>query len=112
MGVYCRGVAAGPCWQWSEGGGWLTGSVDGEGAFTGDNIAFLYPDLRCHTGPLYTWPLYTWPLYTWPLYTWLTSISTHVPVLVTGRRWWDSSVTASRSASSPPPSPGGMLLCW
>ena len=46
VGVYCRGVAAGPCWQWSEGGGWLTGSVDGEGAFTGDNIAFLYPDLR------------------------------------------------------------------
>ena len=77
VGVYCRGVAAGPCWQWSEGGGWLTGSVDREGAFTGDNIAFLYPDLRCHTSPLnskllasvHLRPLYTWPLYTWPLYT-------------------------------------------
>ena len=63
VGVYCRGVAAGPCWQWSEGGGWLTGSVDREGAFTGDNIAFLYPDLRCRTSPLYMCPLYTWLTY-------------------------------------------------
>ena len=72
VGVYCRGVAAGPCWQWSEGGGWLTGSVDREGAFTGDNIAFLYPDLRCRTSPLNSKHLasvHLRPLYTWPLYT-------------------------------------------
>ena len=69
VGVYCRGVAAGPCWQWSEGGGWLTGSVDREGAFTGDNIAFLYPDLRCRTSPLNSIHLASVHLYTWPLYT-------------------------------------------
>ena len=72
VGVYCRGVAAGPCWQWSEGGGWLTGSVDREGAFTGDNIAFLYPDLRCRTSPLNSIHLasvHLRPLYTCGLYT-------------------------------------------
>ena len=44
----CRGgVAWGQCWAWQQGGGYITGEVDtGSGAFTGDNIAFLYPDMR------------------------------------------------------------------
>ena len=72
LGRYRGGVARGRCWAWREGGGWLTGSVDREGAFSGDNIAFLYPDLRCRTSHLnykllasvHLRPLYTWPLYT------------------------------------------------
>merc|ERR1719336_1295467 len=33
--------------RWCEGGGWLTGVVEpGTGSFTGDNIAFLSPDLN------------------------------------------------------------------
>ena len=40
------GLPYGQCWKWSEGGGWLTGVVDIEGEFTGDDIAFVYPDLK------------------------------------------------------------------
>ena len=47
LGRYRGGVARGRCWAWQEGGGWLTAAVDSDtGTFTGDNIAFLYPDLR------------------------------------------------------------------
>ena len=47
LGRYRGGVARGRCWAWREGGGWLTAAVDTDtGSFTGDNIAFLYPDLR------------------------------------------------------------------
>ena len=44
----CRGgVAWGQCWAWQQGGGYITGEGDtGSGAFTGNNIAFLYPDMR------------------------------------------------------------------
>ena len=46
LGRYRGGVAWGQCWAWQEGGGYLTGEVDSvTGAFTGDNIAFLYPDM-------------------------------------------------------------------
>ena len=46
IGLYQLGVPFGLCWKWSEGGGWLTGVVDKEGEFTGDDIAFVYPDLK------------------------------------------------------------------
>ena len=45
LGCYSRGRVVGWCWRWCEGGGWLTGPVDLSGELTGDNIAFLYPDL-------------------------------------------------------------------
>ena len=45
LGQYRHGRCVGQCWQWCEGGGWLTGQVDTRGAMTGDNIAFVYPDL-------------------------------------------------------------------
>ena len=43
--MYRRGVATGHWWRWCEGGGWLSGAVDSAGHHTGDNIAFIYPDL-------------------------------------------------------------------
>jgi len=45
LGRYRGGVATGQCWSWLEGGGYLTGTVDQAGLFTGDSIAYLYPDL-------------------------------------------------------------------
>ena len=45
LGRYRSGVAWGQCWEAVEGGGWITGQVDRGGELTGDNIAFLYPDL-------------------------------------------------------------------
>ena len=45
LGQYRHGRCVGQCWQWCEGGGWLTGQVDTRGAMTGDNVAFVYPDL-------------------------------------------------------------------
>jgi hypothetical protein len=70
LGCYKSGVPHGQCWQWMEGGGYLTGEqlmsnnvqhvkhvehtnagpcpgiVDKDGEFTGDSIAFVYPDLE------------------------------------------------------------------
>ena len=43
-GRYARGLPVGPCWLAREGQGWLHGAVDGRGRFTGDDIAFVYPD--------------------------------------------------------------------
>ena len=45
LGRYHSGVARGQCWEWREGGGYITGQVDSRGRFTGDNIAFVYPDM-------------------------------------------------------------------
>ena len=45
LGRYRSGRASGHCWQAGEGGGWLTGQLDSRGEMTGDNIAFIYPDL-------------------------------------------------------------------
>ena len=45
LGRHRGGVGWGQCWQWVDGGGWITGLLDSRGHFTGDNIAFLYPDL-------------------------------------------------------------------
>ena len=47
LGCYRAGRVVGRCWRWCEGGGWLTGRVDSTtGSLTGDNIAFLYPDIK------------------------------------------------------------------
>jgi len=45
IGMYEKGLPAGPCWLAREGQGWLHGKVDRRGRFSGDNIAFVYPDL-------------------------------------------------------------------
>ena len=41
-----RNVAYGTVWNFLKGGGFLVGQADTMGLMTGDNIAFLYPDLR------------------------------------------------------------------
>lgn len=46
MGHYRAGLPRGVCWVALLGGGWMVGRVDQAGAFTGTDIAFLYPDLR------------------------------------------------------------------
>ena len=33
LGLYRMGVAVGQCWQWREGGGWLTGKVRKSGTY-------------------------------------------------------------------------------
>lgn len=44
--MYSKGLPTGCCWQAKEGQGWLYGPVSSQtGQFTGDNIAFIYPDL-------------------------------------------------------------------
>ena len=45
VGHYLNGRPFGPCWQYKEGGGFLYGSPDTSGQFTGDRLAFIYPDL-------------------------------------------------------------------
>ena len=45
VGHYRSGRPFGPCWQYREGGGFLYGSPDASGKFTGDQLAFIYPDL-------------------------------------------------------------------
>ncbi len=44
VGQYHRGLPIGPCWLAREGQGWLYGQVDEKGRFSGENIAFVYPD--------------------------------------------------------------------
>jgi len=39
-------VAYGRCWEWQEGGGYITGIVDAKGQFSGDETAFVYPDFE------------------------------------------------------------------
>ena len=47
LGAYSGGVARGVAWVWREGGGWLTGAVEpGTGEMTGQELAFIYPDMR------------------------------------------------------------------
>ena len=45
VGAFRCGKPFGWCWEYREGGGYLTGEVDEDGKFTGGDIAFLYPDL-------------------------------------------------------------------
>ncbi len=44
VGQYRRGVPSGHCWLAKEGQGWICGAVDERGRFTGNDIAFVYPD--------------------------------------------------------------------
>ena len=39
-------IPVGICWRGLIGGAWLYGEVDKIGEFTGDEIAYIYPDLR------------------------------------------------------------------
>ena len=45
VGYFHRGLPTGYCWLAKEGQGWLFGEVDERGHFSGDNIAYIYPDL-------------------------------------------------------------------
>ena len=45
VGEFSKGLPVGHCWLAKEGQGWLFGEVDKRGRFTGDNIAYIYPDL-------------------------------------------------------------------
>ena len=40
------GTPVGVCWRGLIGGAWLYGEVDEVGEFTGDEIAYIYPDLK------------------------------------------------------------------
>ena len=40
------GIPVGVCWRGLIGGAWLYGEVDEIGEFTGDEIAYIYPDLK------------------------------------------------------------------
>jgi len=47
MGRYYRGVLRGWCWRGHyDFSGFLVGQVDDEGSFTGEDIAYLYPDFK------------------------------------------------------------------
>ncbi len=43
-GQYRKGLPVETCWLAKEGQGWLCGRVDEKGRFSGEEIAFLYPD--------------------------------------------------------------------
>ena len=46
IGMYSKGLPIGHCWQVREGQGWLYGKVcEQTGRFSGQSIAFIYPDL-------------------------------------------------------------------
>uniref|UniRef100_A0A0K2UF62 SET domain containing (Lysine methyltransferase) 7 [Danio rerio] n=1 Tax=Lepeophtheirus salmonis TaxID=72036 RepID=A0A0K2UF62_LEPSM len=46
IGRYYYGKPKGLCWKFTEGGGAIVGHVnETDGSFTGDNIAYIYPDL-------------------------------------------------------------------
>lgn len=46
VGEYSKGLPKGNCWLAKEGQGWLYGKVDEKGRFSGQDIAYVYPD-RC-----------------------------------------------------------------
>ena len=46
IGRYENGTPAGVCWRQLVGGSWLYGQVDKDGHFSGDNIAYIYQDLK------------------------------------------------------------------
>ena len=51
LGRYCNGIPHGVCWKFNPGGGYITGEVDSEGELSGDNICYIYPDLKtCYSG--------------------------------------------------------------
>ena len=46
VGRFENGIPTGVCWRGLIGGAWLYGIVDDIGEFTGDEIAYIYPDLN------------------------------------------------------------------
>ena len=46
IGHFEDGIPTGPCWGGLLGGAWLWGKVDIDGEFTGDDIAYIYPDMK------------------------------------------------------------------
>ena len=52
VGSYFNGIpGGGPCWLFKEGGGYLYGHPDCNGEFTGNDIAYIYPDFyTCYVG--------------------------------------------------------------
>ena len=46
VGRFINGVPSGYCWRGLIGGAWLYGLVDDIGEFTGDEIAYIYPDIK------------------------------------------------------------------
>ena len=46
VGRYYRGVRRGFCWRGCFGEGFICGYVDKDGEFTGDDLAYIYPDFK------------------------------------------------------------------
>ena len=46
LGTSCNGVYIGTCWKIIKGGGYVIGEVDRIGSMSGENIVYLYPDLK------------------------------------------------------------------
>ena len=46
IGHFEDGIPTGHCWSGLLGGAWLWGKGDNEGEFSGDDIAYIYPDMK------------------------------------------------------------------
>ena len=46
IGHFEDGIPTGFCWSGLLGGAWLWGKVDHYGEFSGDDIAYIYPDMK------------------------------------------------------------------
>eukprot|EP00095_Tigriopus_kingsejongensis_P003382 maker-scaffold153_size302544-snap-gene-2.26 protein:Tk03382 transcript:maker-scaffold153_size302544-snap-gene-2.26-mRNA-1 annotation:"hypothetical protein BRAFLDRAFT_120570" len=46
VGYYSNGKPTGLAWRGLVGGSWIHGEVDDNGEFTGDNVAYIYPDFK------------------------------------------------------------------
>ena len=46
IGRYDNGKAIGICWRQLVGGSWMYGLMDTDGQFSGENIAYIYPDFE------------------------------------------------------------------
>ena len=46
VGYFEGGLPSGLCWRGLIGGSWLVGTVDQRGEFTGDDVAYVYGDMR------------------------------------------------------------------
>ena len=46
IGHMVDGIPTGYCWKGLLGGAWIHGKVDGQGEFTGNDIAYVYPDFK------------------------------------------------------------------
>ena len=46
VSFYHRGKRVGTAWDIKVGGGFVVGTVDSEGALTGGDVAYVYPDYR------------------------------------------------------------------